>query len=219
MSGVLSISLKTSPDQHARLCALQRTFSAACNVVSPVARDTRCWNRVALHHMMYRRLREQFPQLGSQMVCNAIYSVSLTCRRAYQSPASPFFLGKMGNKPLPLLRFLPESPVYFDRHTLSLKAGHLSMFTLDGRMRFELNLASPDEQRFHQERLLEVVLARVKDIFCLTFFFDEGKAAKLVAAPVSDASAARADDASCAALPDYVLVLPEAAAATTESPA
>ncbi len=42
--------------------------------------QTKVWNRVALHHLMYRNLRDQFPEMGSQMVCNAIYSVSRTCR-------------------------------------------------------------------------------------------------------------------------------------------
>ena len=51
-------------------------------------------------------------------------------------------------------------PVYFDRHTLSLKAGQLSMFTLDGRMRFQLALAAQDEERFHAQKLREIVLSR-----------------------------------------------------------
>ena len=43
---------------------------------------------------------------------------------------------------LPLLKFAASCPVYFDRHTLSLKPGQLSLYTMDGRMRFELALAS-----------------------------------------------------------------------------
>ena len=147
-----------SPAQVQRLLQLQQGFAQLCNALAPLVQQTRVWNRVALHHLAYRQLREAFPQMGSQMVCNAIYSVSRTCRLVFQSPSSPLHLDKLGDRPLPLLRFGANSPVYFDRHTLSIKAGQLSMFTLDGRMRFELALAPEVQQRFAQQKLREVVL-------------------------------------------------------------
>jgi hypothetical protein len=129
---------------------------------------------VALHHMAYKALREQFPQMGSQMVCNAIYSVSRHSRLLFQSADSPFNLAKLGNRPLPLLRFSEQAPVYFDRHTLSLKEGRLSMYTLDGRMRFQVALSPNDEQAFHEKKLREVVLSRVaQERFELAFVFSE----------------------------------------------
>ncbi|MET1115336.1 MAG: hypothetical protein ABWY08_10305 [Comamonas sp.] len=134
---------------------------------------------MALHHLAYRQLREQFPSMGSQMVCNAIYSVSRTCRMVFQHPGSPLHLDKLGDKPLPLLRFADSCPVYFDRHTLSLKNGTLSMFTLDGRMRFQLSIASEIEERFQTQKLHEVVLSRQADgTFVLSFsLVDQAKAA------------------------------------------
>ena len=158
MNNVLRIPLNASPEQVKRLQALQTGFAQVCNALAPLVQQTRVWNRVALHHLAYRQLREAFPQMGSQMVCNAIYSVSRTCRLVFQSPSSPLHLDKLGDRPLPLLRFGANSPVYFDRHTLSIKAGQLSMFTLDGRMRFELALAPEVQQRFAQQKLREVVL-------------------------------------------------------------
>lgn len=108
------------------------------------------------------------------MICNAIYSVSRTCRAVFQSPGSPFNVARMGDKPLPLLRFSESCPVYFDRHTLSLKAGQLSMFTLDGRMRFQLALRAEDEQSFHDRKLREIVLLRRSDgVYELSFLFAE----------------------------------------------
>lgn len=163
MNFLLQIPLNVSPEQSQRLVALQQAFARVCNALAPVVRDTRCWNRVALHHMTYKALREQFPAMGSQMVCNAIYSVCRTSRLVYQHPGSPFNLSRLGNRPLPLIRFLPTSPVYFDRHTLSIKDGRLSMYTLDGRMRFDLALKSSDEASFHGSKLREVVLTRTAD--------------------------------------------------------
>ena len=158
MDALLRIPLETTPAQAQRLLQLQQGFAQLCHALAPLVQQTRVWNRVALHHLAYRQLREAFPQMGSQMVCNAIYSVSRTCRLVFQSPSSPLHLDKLGDRPLPLLRFGANSPVYFDRHTLSIKAGQLSMFTLDGRMRFELALAPEVQQRFAQQKLREVVL-------------------------------------------------------------
>lgn len=212
MNSTLQIPLNASPEHEARLVALQRVFADACNLLTPIVRETRCWNRVALHHMAYRTLRERFPQLGSQMACNAIYSVSRTCRLVYQSPASPFNLSRLGHRPLPLIRLAADSPVYFDRHTLSLKDGHLSMFTLDGRVRFGIDLPEAAVRRFREAKLHEILLASHHPGFSLTFLFGAGNR-KSATAPSSDASNAARE------LPEYVLVLPEAQAVPTGDPA
>ena len=71
-----------------------------------------------------------------------------------------------------VLRFGGPVPVYFDRHTLSLKAGEVSLFTLDGRMRFKVDLSPETERRFRQDKLRELVLAQLPDgAWALTFDF------------------------------------------------
>lgn len=196
MNSVLRIPLDASPEQVARLQALQSGFARVCNTLAPVVQQTRVWNRVALHHLAYRQLRGQFPEMGSQMVCNAIYSVSRTSRVVFQHTASPFNLARLGDKPLPLLRFSDSCPVYFDRHTLSLKGGQLSMFTLDGRMRFQLALQPQDERRFHECKLREIVLSRTSEgTYVLSFL--------LVSEPDNDPSAA---DAAGGEIPEYIMV-------------
>ena len=205
MKNVLRIPLNTTPEQLDRLLALQRVFAQVCNVLAPVVAQTRVWNRVALHHLMYRTVRERFPELGSQMVCNAIYSVSRTCRVVYQSPGSPFNLARLGDKPLPLLRFSDTCPVYFDRHTLSVKNGQLSMFTLDGRMRFALVLQAQAEAQFKEQKLFEIVMARQADgLFALSFVFGDEQGAQ-PGAVLQESSAATVESAS-SDLPEYVLV-------------
>ena len=78
--------------------------------------------------------------------------------------------------PAPLLRFADSCPVYFDRHTLSLKAGQVSMYTLDGRMRFQLALRPEDEAAFHAQKLREIVLSRQADGgFELSFWFADAE--------------------------------------------
>lgn len=198
MNFTLRIPLETSPEQVQRLQALQQGFAQVCNALAAVVQQTRVWNRVALHHLTYRQLREQFPQMGSQMVCNAIYSVSRTCRMVFQHPQSPFHLSRLGDKPLPLLRFADSCPVYFDRHTLSLKAGQLSMFTLDGRMRFQLALGAEAEEAFQKRKLREIVLSRASgDRYTLSFVFSDSEI-EASSSPVSVSEEAE--------IPEYVMV-------------
>ena len=197
MNSALRTSLNTDPAQFANLEALQRAFSEVCNALAPIIRSTRCWNRVALHHLAYKTLRAQFPAMGSQMVCNAIYSASRTSRLVYQHPQSPFNLSRLGDKPLPLLRFSHTCPVYFDRHTLSVKDGRLSMYTLEGRMRFHLALNKADESQFHEKKLREVVLSRVSpQSFALDFSFSSTDVNTDEPVPNSDSGE----------IPEYVMV-------------
>lgn len=192
MNMVIRVPLAADAAQRQRLAALQNAFANVCNTLAPVVQQSRCWNRVALHHMSYRQLRSEFPQLGSQMICNAIYSVSRACRQVYQHPSSPFNLALQGDKPLPLLRFQPSSPVFFDRHTLSIRSGQLSMFTLDGRLHFALAVPPDVEARFRTDKLREVVLKQQSGDFVLDFAF---------AADHAEPADAGSDD-----LPEYVLV-------------
>jgi hypothetical protein len=206
MNSVLRIPLNASPEQVKRLQALQTGFAQVCNALAPLVQQTKVWNRVALHHLSYRQLREQFPEMGSQMVCNAIYSVSRTARMVFQHPQSPFNLARLGDKPLPLLRFADSCPVYFDRHTLSLKAGQLSMFTLDGRMRFQLALAAQDEERFHTQKLREIVLSRRSDgVYELAFMLvSEAEGGNAPAQKGADATDAA--DGAMGEIPEYIVV-------------
>lgn len=197
MNFLLRIPLNTSAEQLARLQALQVAFARVCNALAPTVQQTKVWNRVALHHLMYRTLRNQFPEMGSQMVCNAIYSVSRTCRVVFQHPQSPFNSARLGDKPLPLLRFADSCPVYFDRHTLSVKGGQLSMYTLDGRIRFALALKPEDEANFNEKKLREIVLSRRPEgAFELSFLFSDGQ----------EEDAPEPNLASGAEVPEYVMV-------------
>jgi len=174
MNFVTRIPLNTTPEQFARLQALQSAFAQVCNALAPEVQKSRVWNRVALHHMHYRTLRERFPALGSQMICNAIYAVSRTSRMVFQTPGSPFNLNKLGDKGLPLLQFADSCPVYFDRHTLSIKDHKLSMFTLDGRMHFQLLLSNEQLTLFKVAKLREISLTRhVDGLYQLTFSLDQ----------------------------------------------
>jgi len=169
MDHLISITLNTDTTQQERLRSLQTTFSKACSAVAEVAIAHHCWNRVALHHMVYREMRARFPELGAQMICNAVYSTCRACRLIFQHPKSPLNALLKTRESLPLIRFDPSAPVYFDRHTLSLREGVLSLFTLEGRMKFRITLSKVQEALFHTEKLKEICLTEQQGIFLLRF--------------------------------------------------
>ena len=210
MNFSIRVPLNTSPEQHARLRQLRAVFARVCNELAPQVQQSRVWNRVALHHLHYRSLRAQFPELGSQMVCNAIYAVSKMSRLIYQAPASPYNVSRRAGQPLPLLKFADSCPVYFDRHTLSIKPGQLSLYTMDGRMRFELQLDADKLALFDQAKLREIVLnERLDKTFELSFFLvsaDTPEASDGVDGDVSDEAQGEAAAAPAASIPEYVSV-------------
>lgn len=101
----------------------------------------RCWNRVALHHLGYRKLRQETP-LGAQMVCNAIHSVCSAYRSQYTRGRIVY------DRPVPLLNF-DRGSVHFDRRTYTLKGEAVSLNTLQGRICVPMILAD------HQRRMLK----------------------------------------------------------------
>ena len=213
MNSFIRIPLNTSPEQLQRLLALQTAFAQVCNALAPEVQKSRVWNRVTLHHLHYRVLREKFPALGSQMVCNAIYAVSRNARLVFQTPTSPFNLSKLGAKPLPLLKFANSCPVYFDWHTLSFKGAKLSLFTLDGRMHFEVNLSDPQVLLFKVAKLKEISLKRRTDgLFELMFWLEASQesAPALHEGKLDNLEAMHAGAGPAPLIPEYLTV--EAAA-------
>ncbi|HEX6509393.1 MAG TPA: transposase, partial [Chloroflexota bacterium] len=134
-----SIRLNATCAQASALHALRTAYADACNRLVPLVREHRCWNRVGLHNHAYSRLRAETP-LGSQMVCNAIYTVC----KAYKVQKA---LGRIRKEVVPLIRFNRAS-VHYDKRTYTLKEQELSLNTLDRRIRLRLSLGE------HQQRIL-----------------------------------------------------------------
>ena len=65
------------------------------------------------------------------------------------------------------------------------------MYTLDGRLRFDVGLSPEEENRFRNEKLKEILLTRDAAGFCLLFSFGE----------VDENTAPRAE------MPHYVLLV------------
>ena len=89
--------------------------------------------------------------------------------------------------------------MYFDRHTLNLKNSRVSMYTLDGRIKFNLKLDDEQASLFRDAHLREVVMTAQDEGLILTFNFDDQHATE---------SEHDADEIGRAhELPEYVVVL------------
>jgi putative transposase len=145
-----SIRLDVTPEQAAALGALRSAYAQACNRLVPMVCEHRVWNRVGLHQRAYRSVRESSP-LGSQMVCNAIFSVC----KAYRAQRA---LGRIRrDEPVPTLRF-DRASVHYDQRTYTIQANGVSLNTLKGR------LSVPWIPAEHQRRILQSGTAKEAEL-------------------------------------------------------
>ncbi len=149
MKRTIAIKVKTSSSDKKDLSALMIAYTDACNQISPYAYEHHCWNRVALHNAVYTNTRAA-SLLGSQMVCNAIFSVC----KAYKA-------NKAKKKVLesPVL-FRKNGSVHFDKRTYTLKGDVLSLYTLNGRIKVKLNIGE------YQKSYLEKGLLKEAELTC-----------------------------------------------------
>lgn len=139
MKRTISIRLEMTNEQSQKLLALREAYLAACNQIVPSVIEHRCWNRVALHHLVYKKVRASSP-LGSQMVCNAIFSVC----KAYKNRT----ISK--EETVPTIRFHTNRSVHFDKRTYTIKGNTLSLYTLGKRLTVTMRMGAFQEKYFSQ---------------------------------------------------------------------
>ena len=153
MLRTISIKLLTNPQQESLLLDLQDTFSSACNSIVPCVEENRCWNRVALHQKVYKKIREE-SGLGSQMTCNAIFAVC----KAYKALQVLKRISK--DKPLPKMSFRKAS-IHFDKRTYRISSSkELSLYTLEGRSKVKFTMGE------HQRKLFERGIPKEAEAIC-----------------------------------------------------
>jgi len=110
----------TTPEQADALKRTLETANAAANYASQRAWETKTFGQYALHHLVYREVREQFG-LSAQMTVRVISKVA----DAY----------KLDRKTLRI--FKPLSSIAYDDRILSWRFSDqtVSLWTLDGRLR------------------------------------------------------------------------------------
>jgi putative transposase len=99
--------LDLSVEDKQRLKRTLDVFAAACNAISQVAFNQRCFNPVTLHHLTYRDIRQRFDLLANYTV------------RARERVAKAYKTLKAKKQPPKLLTFKPQS-LDLDTHLFRL---------------------------------------------------------------------------------------------------
>lgn len=157
MKQTVSIKLKTTQKHSQALSDLQTEYNHTCNLIVPFVCKNRCWNRVALHHLAYYKVREQ-SKLGSQMVCIAIKTVA----DAYK------VLKPKKKEDVPAVAFKITSGVHFDARTFSVKDEMLSLYTLSGRIYTKMILGDFQKKYLASGEIKEGDLVRKRN----TWYFN-----------------------------------------------
>jgi hypothetical protein len=173
MNKIFQVSLALNPLLQEKFRSLQNLFIQACIEVASAATKSHTWNRVALHHLTYKILREKFPLLGAQMACNAIFTVSKISRETCDWKNSQLTDTTNEKSHFQKVIFDEKMPVIFDKHTLSLKGSVLSLFTLEGRAKVKIDVNPELEEYLREKKLLELMLKIDINKFTLLFIFRE----------------------------------------------
>jgi len=150
MQRTISIKLNPTKEQSAKLLELQQEFAVACNTIVPIALKHQCWNRVALHQLAYYDTRHA-TKLGSQMVCNALFSVC----SSYKT-----WVRNHPKQPLPSLQFRNTGSVHFDKRTYTWGQNTLSLYTLSGRIHVSWILGNFQQKYLERGKPKEAELVR-----------------------------------------------------------
>ena len=142
MQRTIALKLNITEEEYQILSEMQTTFAETCQFVSQNSEEK---NRIRLHHEVYRSAREAIPQIGSQMICNAIAKVS-AYRKALKKSKT--------------LEFKSTTSVHYDKRTYSLKKDVLSLFTLQGRKQFTFCIGPFQEKYLKQGIIKEAELIR-----------------------------------------------------------
>lgn len=75
------IALEVDADASEKMHRTRRLYGQACDLLVPIVvsdtdRKDRLWQRYNLHKAAYPMVRTQIPDLGSQLACNVMRSVS-----------------------------------------------------------------------------------------------------------------------------------------------
>lgn len=120
MKLTIKAKLLTTPEQHQSLKKTMIVFNSACNYISQRVFETKTFNQVKLHHLIYYDAREKFPELSSQFIVRSIAKVSNT-----------YVADKKR-----LHKFKKYSAVVYDQRLLSFKRLSIaSINSVDGRLK------------------------------------------------------------------------------------
>ena len=126
------VRLVVNPEDSVKLLETHALYRDACNFVVPFVcknKESRLWQRFALHKAVYSKIHETFPALGAQLACNVIRSVSSAYKTELANHPQ-----QLQQSELKTIRFKNPS-VHLDKNTITYRDNNtVSLYTLKGRV-------------------------------------------------------------------------------------
>jgi predicted transposase len=152
------IKLLTNDEQHRILKETMIRFNEACNYISQIAFENKTHSQVKVHKLCYYDVKEKFG-LSSQMAVRAIGKVIETYK-ADKKPKKPHSFGLL-------------SAIVYDQRNMSVSIDHVSLVTLEGRIKIPLVVSRYHQGIIKQGRVKgQADLVLVDDVFYLLLVVD-----------------------------------------------
>lgn len=126
MKTILKVKLITNEFQHRALLRTMNTFNQICNQISERAFQEQEFQKIQLHHIVYKRQREALPEFSSQLTIRAIDVVSCSYKT------------KRGKRPNGFKR--TSAVVYDDRCITFRGTESVNIWTSEGRMNIPMKI-------------------------------------------------------------------------------
>ena len=107
--------LDPDQDAHTALLELLIMYREVCDQVVAAAKFLKTRSRTKLHKELYAILRREYPGLGAQMICNAIYAVATDLKQHTIVDV--------------------RKTIIFDVNTCSVSPAIINLYTMSGRVK------------------------------------------------------------------------------------
>lgn len=134
---VLKVKLNTNEIQHSALLRTMNTFNDVCNDISNQAFEAKEYQKVQLHHMVYKGQREAMPDFSSQLVVRAIGVVSDSYKVKRNRNQRNYFKKT-------------SAVVYDDRVITFRDSGTVNIWTNDGRIEIPIQVYDKDKFKYRK---------------------------------------------------------------------
>jgi putative transposase len=131
------VKLRTNEIQHRALLRTMNTFNAVCNDISRQAFEAKEYQKIQLHHLVYRSQRDAFPNFSSQLVIRAIGVVSDSYKIKRTRHNQNYFK--------------KTSAVVYDDRIIKFKGeDSVNIMTNDGRMDIPIQVHDKEKFKFRK---------------------------------------------------------------------
>ena len=137
MNITMKVKLITDEFQHRALKSTMHTFNAVCNDISERAFKEKEYQKVQLHHMVYKGQREALPDFSSQLVIRAIGVVCDSYKVKRNRHKQNYFK--------------KTSAVVYDDRCITFKGtDSVNIWTNDGRMNIPIHIWNKEQFQYRK---------------------------------------------------------------------